>query len=758
VSIIYALLADSVFLNRGNHEDFAICCTYGFQQECCSKYSDITFGMFVEVFHHIPLFAVINHAVFVVHGGLFHCGDATLADLDKINREDFSLKDLPENGDQVEGVTRDNSIQFLKRLQRDALWSDPMDKEGLAVNPRGAGVAFGPDITRKFLELNHLRLVVRSHECVRTGFDKPFQDDDANKLFTVFSASNYGGGGNSAAYLVFSPSAVTLSNPFTTGLSTTNSSPRTGTEFARTAAETEMTTRDTLITSFDLSNYDPASPADDTVSSEAVNLHINRGTEPALVDGMTDLFYSVFYFDLSVEDEGSEENTVVDAAEFLYASYSDGLSLYDIILAHKPQLLNEFAAFDVMLTGTISKSQWAAAMSQVIKLTLSWQKMFSVMMLEDCIVNNYALLEDHIDDDHIMIDYRMFLNSYTAALVFNNDSTEGKLTEPSGDDDCGLCTAGYLSESEGAADHKNVDNTSGSCNGGDIVKITDSVDDEDEQTLVTGSIVDTLYAQHRKLIAIFRFFDRENTGTISADNFYKGCELLNKMLPANNQIKDVDKLIGILDVAQRSEIDVNVFFEMFRLSNINSSGRGATQPGIGMDLVPPIEIPLSQPVTPLSSRQTPPSSTPNTPTSANITPDTNPTLNHLSIRVRRGSADEGDLNKENGVGGILRKPSFRRSSSSRLRSESVESLHGNNVITVTPAGAAASANTAFVSPRSPYKPGRTPRSGSFSHSVDGTTANETVDINGVSVSVERPARLSVEDSTSFKLGSLSIDV
>ena len=45
-------------LNRGNHEDYAICCVYGFQTECESKYDDVTFGMFVEVFSLLPLFTV----------------------------------------------------------------------------------------------------------------------------------------------------------------------------------------------------------------------------------------------------------------------------------------------------------------------------------------------------------------------------------------------------------------------------------------------------------------------------------------------------------------------------------------------------------------------------------------------------------------------------------------------------------------------------------------------------------------------------
>ena len=57
----------------------------------------------------------------------------------------------------------------------------------VCIDPVGAGVAFGPDITRQFMDKNNLKLIVRSHECVRTGFEKPFTGDDANLLVTVFS-------------------------------------------------------------------------------------------------------------------------------------------------------------------------------------------------------------------------------------------------------------------------------------------------------------------------------------------------------------------------------------------------------------------------------------------------------------------------------------------------------------------------------------------------------------------------------------------
>ena len=73
----------------------------------------------------------------------------------------------------------------------------------------GAGVNFGPDVASRFLELNNLKMVVRSHEVCRTGFELPFSGDDQQKVATIFSASNYSGGGNSAAYMTFSVTGPT---------------------------------------------------------------------------------------------------------------------------------------------------------------------------------------------------------------------------------------------------------------------------------------------------------------------------------------------------------------------------------------------------------------------------------------------------------------------------------------------------------------------------------------------------------------------
>ena len=200
-------------MNRGNHEDFAVCVLYGFQSECCVKYDEETFGMFSELFQHLPLFAIVNDEVFVVHGGLFHDKEVTVHELNDIRRYDFVLREIEGVNEEVrppeEASGKFYSEDTLARhknliqLQREAMWTDPQKAEGYGPSGRGLGFTFGPDVTRAFLQRNGLKMVVRSHECVFDGFDTPYSGEDEYRLVTVFSASNYGGGRNSAAYMCF---------------------------------------------------------------------------------------------------------------------------------------------------------------------------------------------------------------------------------------------------------------------------------------------------------------------------------------------------------------------------------------------------------------------------------------------------------------------------------------------------------------------------------------------------------------------------
>ena len=48
----------------------------------------------------------------------------------------------------------------------DLLWSDPDDRGGWGISPRGAGYTFGQDISETFNHSNGVKLVSRAHQLV----------------------------------------------------------------------------------------------------------------------------------------------------------------------------------------------------------------------------------------------------------------------------------------------------------------------------------------------------------------------------------------------------------------------------------------------------------------------------------------------------------------------------------------------------------------------------------------------------------------
>ena len=61
-----------------------------------------------------------------------------------------------------------NLILFSK------LRSDPDDRGGWGISPRGAGYTFGQDISETFNHTNGLQLVSRAHQLVMEGLLKSF--------------------------------------------------------------------------------------------------------------------------------------------------------------------------------------------------------------------------------------------------------------------------------------------------------------------------------------------------------------------------------------------------------------------------------------------------------------------------------------------------------------------------------------------------------------------------------------------------------
>lgn len=190
LEVILALLAwklcfpRHVHLSRGNHETRTMNRVYGFEGEVRQKYDAGLYALFCEAFCFLPLCFVLNATVFVVHGGLFSEDGVTLEELRALDRTRE-----PDEGRMVE-----------------MLWSDPQPVRGRAPSKRGAGLAFGEDVTEDFLSTNGLGLVVRSHELCEEGYSV----EHGGRLITVFSAPNYCDQmGNRGAFLRFDGATMT---------------------------------------------------------------------------------------------------------------------------------------------------------------------------------------------------------------------------------------------------------------------------------------------------------------------------------------------------------------------------------------------------------------------------------------------------------------------------------------------------------------------------------------------------------------------
>lgn len=169
VSLLIALKVryrDRITILRGNHESRQITQVYGFYDECLRKYGNANvWKMFTDLFDYLPMTALVAGKIFCLHGGLSPSID-TLDQARVIDR----VQEVPHEGPMC-----------------DLVWSDPDDRSGWGMSPRGAGYTFGQDITEVFNHHNNLDLVSRAHQLVMEGY----QWSHGRNVVTIFSAPNY---------------------------------------------------------------------------------------------------------------------------------------------------------------------------------------------------------------------------------------------------------------------------------------------------------------------------------------------------------------------------------------------------------------------------------------------------------------------------------------------------------------------------------------------------------------------------------------
>lgn len=156
-----------ITLLRGNNESRRMTQAYGFYDECIKKYGNAEAWLeFMATFDYLPLAASIaDGKYFCPHGGLSPVLD-TIDDMQTLTR----MQEVPPEGP----IT-------------DILWSDPEERNGWGVSPRGVGYTFGPDITDVWCRTNGNELIVRGHQVAMEGY----MWNHPGKCVTVFSSPNF---------------------------------------------------------------------------------------------------------------------------------------------------------------------------------------------------------------------------------------------------------------------------------------------------------------------------------------------------------------------------------------------------------------------------------------------------------------------------------------------------------------------------------------------------------------------------------------
>ena len=486
-----------VFLNRGNHEDEAICRVYGFEEECLKKYDKVTMSCCSLAFKHLPLATIIDETVCVLHGGLFHREDVTLQDIDAIPRAEYGAIPPEAEGQSNPGWYRSLPLAkqrpyMLMQINRELLWSDPMAENGRKVNKRGSGMLIGPDMCEAWLQRNGLSLLVRSHEAVPNGFDLPY--------FFEGGSSSLASGQGARTSEVRSPASMRQS------VTVDFTSPARESAGALTArgeghvrhASSSSTRQKCCCTVFSASDYCGSGNKACYVNFKRKrrgNLPEEYGDHATeAVDG-GDLVESSRYYVVRQFYTGEEKPDL---------SAYNTQSLRGFVLKRRGELKALFAR-RTGEDGTVSCAEWEEIMAEATDLQIHWASVIPIIAPPDSLRQGGARI--HVQS--------------------------------------------FLSDYEGAIRQRIKE---------------EAADEERDDETTASEVMDALYANHHRLIAVFRFFDRDGNGIITPDEFKEGCELLNDRIPeGEGKLVGIDRILSLIDFDNSGEIDLNEFLEVNRL-------------------------------------------------------------------------------------------------------------------------------------------------------------------------------------------------
>lgn len=167
---------DKITLLRGNHESRQVTSYFNFYNECIYKYDVEIYEKFVSAFECLPICAILNKKIMLVHGGISP-----------------TIKSLTE----ILNIDRFNEVPS-KGVFCDLLWSDPTESDDFQFDwiineKRNCSYVYGFVSLANFLNSNKLISIVRAHEVQLDGFKfyKWSKKSSFPPCVTVFSAPNY---------------------------------------------------------------------------------------------------------------------------------------------------------------------------------------------------------------------------------------------------------------------------------------------------------------------------------------------------------------------------------------------------------------------------------------------------------------------------------------------------------------------------------------------------------------------------------------
>uniref|UniRef100_A0A8C5W1T4 protein-serine/threonine phosphatase n=1 Tax=Microcebus murinus TaxID=30608 RepID=A0A8C5W1T4_MICMU len=145
-----ARYCERVTILPGNRGSRQITYVYGFYENIGNEN---VWKYCTDLFGYLPLTALVDRQRFCLHGGPAPCTD-TPDHIRALGR----LQAVPHEGPMC-----------------DLLWSDPDDRGGWGISPRGAGYTFGQDISETLNQANGLTLVSGAHQLChdRNAFSAP---------------------------------------------------------------------------------------------------------------------------------------------------------------------------------------------------------------------------------------------------------------------------------------------------------------------------------------------------------------------------------------------------------------------------------------------------------------------------------------------------------------------------------------------------------------------------------------------------------